>query len=39
MVAGKKKDYTLSEALVYLDDLEVSSSDESEDKDNEELKS
>ena len=29
MATGKKKSYTLSEALEYLDNLEVSSSDES----------
>ena len=39
MATGKKKIYTLSEALDYLDNLEVSSSDESEDEDDEKLKS
>ena len=39
MATGKKKSYTLSEALDYLDNLEVSSSDESEDEDNGKLKS
>ena len=39
MATGQKKSYTLSEALGYLDDLEVSSSDESKDEDNEKLKS
>ena len=34
MAAGRKKSYTLSEALDYLDNLEVSSCDESEDEDN-----
>ena len=29
MATGKKKSYTLSEALDYLDNLEVTSSDES----------
>ena len=39
MVAGKKKSYNLSEALDYLDNLKVFSSDKSEDEDNEKLKS
>ena len=39
MATGKKKSYTLSEALDYLDNLEVSSSDDSEDEDNRKLKS
>ena len=39
MATGKKKSYTLSEALDYFDNLEVFSSDESEDKDYEKLKS
>ena len=39
MATGKKKDYTLSEALDYLDNLEVSSSDESKDEDYKKLKS
>ena len=39
MATGKKKSYTLSEALDYLDNLEVSSSDESEDEDDGKLKS
>ena len=33
MATGKKKSYTLSEALGHLDNLKVSSSDESEDDD------
>ena len=39
MATGKKKSYTLSEALDYLDNLEVSSSDESENEDDGKLKS
>ena len=39
MATGKKKSYILSEALDYLVNLEVSSSDESEDEDDEKLKS
>ena len=39
MATGKKKSYTPSEALDYLDNLEVSSSDESEDEDDRNLKS
>ena len=39
MATGKKNIYTLSEALHYLDNLEVSSSDESEDEDDGKLKS
>ena len=39
MATGKKKKYALSEALDYLDYLEVSSSDESEDEDDGKLKS
>ena len=39
MTTGKKKIYTLSEALDYLDNLEVSSRDESKDKDKRKLKS
>ena len=39
MAAGQKKIYTLSEALDYLDNLEVSCSDKSEDEDDEKLKS
>ena len=39
MVTGKKKSYILNEALDYLDNLEVSSSDESKDKDDRKLKS
>ena len=39
MATGKKKSYTLSEAFNDLDNLEVSSSDESEDEDNKKLKS
>ena len=39
MATGKKKSYTLSEALDYLDNLEVSSSDESKDEDDRKLKS
>ena len=35
IVTAKKKSYLLSEALDYLDNLEVSSSDESEDVDDE----
>ena len=38
MATGKKKNYTLSEARDYFDNLEVSSSDESEDEDDEKLK-
>ena len=37
MATGKKKSYTLSEALGHLDNLAVSSSDESEDDDEEKL--
>ena len=33
MATGKKKSYTLSEALGYLDNLEISSSDEFEGED------
>ena len=39
MATGKKKSYTLSEALDSLDKLEVSSSDESKDEDDGKLKS
>ena len=39
MATGKKKGYTLSEALSYLDNLEVFFSDESKDEDNKKLKS
>ena len=39
MATGKKKGYTLSEALDNLDNLEISSSDESEDEDDGKLKS
>ena len=39
MVTGKKESYVLSKALDYLDNLEVSASDESEDEDDEKLKS
>ena len=39
MATEKKKSYSLSEALDNLDNLEVPSSDESEDEDNEQLKS
>ena len=39
MAAEKKKNYTLSEALGYLDNLEVSSSNESESEDYHKLKS
>ena len=39
MVRRKKKSYTLSEALGYLENLEVPSSDESEDEEAEKLKS
>ena len=38
MATEKKNSYTLSEALDYFDNLEVSSSDESEDEDYEKLK-
>ena len=37
MVTGKKRSYTVSETLNYLDNLEVSSSDESKDEDDEKL--
>ena len=39
MVTGKKKSCILNEALDYLDNLEVSSSHESKDKDERKLKS
>ena len=39
MVTGKKKSYILNEALDYLDNLEVSSSDKSKDEDDGKLKS
>ena len=39
MATGKKNSYTLSEALDYFDNLEVSSNDKSEDEDNRKLKS
>ena len=39
MATGKKKSYTLCEALDYLDNLEVSSSDESENENDEKMKS
>ena len=39
MATGKKKGYTLSEALGNLDNLEISSSDESKDEDDRKLKS
>ena len=39
MATGKKKSYNLSEALGNLDNLDVSSSDESEDEDNKKVKS
>ena len=39
MVTGKKKSYILNEALDYLGNLEVSSSDESKNKDDRKLKS
>ena len=39
MATGKKKSYTHCEALNYLNNLEVSSSDESKDENNEKLKS
>ena len=39
MVTGKKKSYIVSEALDYLDNLEVFSSDESKDEDDKKLKS
>ena len=39
MATGKKKSFTLSEALDYLDNLAVSSSDESEYEDDEKLQS
>ena len=39
MATAKKKNCTLSEALDYLDNLEVSSSDESKDEDDRKLKS
>ena len=38
IATGKKKNYVFSKALSYLDSLEVSSSNESEDEDNEKLK-
>ena len=38
MATEKKNSYTLSEALDYFDNLEVPSSDESEDEDYEKLK-
>lgn len=37
MATGKKKRYTLSKAFDYLDNLEVSSSNESEDEDDDKL--
>ena len=37
MATGKKKRYTLSKAFDYLDNLEVSSSDEFEDEDDDKL--
>lgn len=39
MVTGKKKNCSLSEALGYLENLEASSSDESEDEEAEKVKS
>ena len=39
MATGRKKSYTLSEAIDYLDNLEVSSSHESEDEHNRKLES
>ena len=39
MAIGKSKIYTLIEAFDYLDNVELSSSDESKDEDNEKLKS
>ena len=39
MATGKKKSYTLSKPFDYLDNLEVSSSDESEDEDGDKLRS
>ena len=39
MATGKKKSYVLSKALDYLDNLGVSSSNESKDEDNKKLKS
>ena len=38
MATGKKKCYAFSKAFDYLDNLEVSSSNESEDEDGEKLK-
>ena len=39
MATGKKKSFAFSKALAYLDNLEVSSSNESKDEDYEKLKS
>ena len=39
MAIGKSKIYTLIEAFAYLDNLEVSSSDESKDENNEKMES
>ena len=39
MKTGKKKSYTLSEAIDYFDILEVFPTDDSEDEDNENMKS
>ena len=39
MATGKKKSYTLIEAFDYLDNLEISSSDESKEEDDGKLKS